>query len=38
MWSPTKLYFLFYDFVIYYDFSNIQSKIIKKEKGKTTAL
>jgi hypothetical protein len=27
MWSPTKLDFLFYDFfVIYYDFSKIQTK------------
>jgi hypothetical protein len=35
MWSPTKLDFLFYDFsVIYYDFSKIQPKQIKKKKTK----
>jgi hypothetical protein len=32
MWIPTKLDFLFYDFsMIYYDFSNIQQKINKKQ-------
>ena len=35
MWSPTKLDFPFYDFsVIYYDFSKIQPKKIKKKKTK----
>ena len=33
MWSPTKLDFPFYDFsVIYYVFSKIQPKYIKKKK------
>jgi hypothetical protein len=36
MWSPTKLYFSFYDFsVIYYVFFKDSAEINKKEKCKT---
>ena len=38
MWSPIKLDFSFYDFsMIYYDFSKIHRKQIKKIKFKTVA-
>jgi hypothetical protein len=37
MWSPTKMYFSFYDFfMIYYDFFKDSDEVNLKEKDKTT--